>query len=70
MTRKDYNLIAGVLKSHLNELDYKNESKEALEAKKIENDLLLSLSQTLADKLEEDNKSFNRIIFLRSIFNI
>jgi len=62
MTRKDYELIAGVFRIHLTELAQLGDTKETADKRRA----LAMVGAELSRELSEDNSAFNSARFLRA----
>ena len=68
MTKKDYKLIAEVLKGQKRMIS-NADTIEAVRAWNTWNDCIFDTAKSLADKIKEDNENFDSIKFLEAIFN-
>lgn len=62
MTRKDYELIAGVFRTHLTELAQLGDTKETADKRRA----IVMVGAELSRELSKDNSAFNSARFLRA----
>lgn len=68
MTKKDYKLIADVLRNNVERIDYENDDEREIKRKRDCNNVIVEITHDLSDKLQEENVMFSRKKFQQAIF--